>query len=222
MNNAIRYTTPTYAGLSADIQRGYPKVTPYVPTGVFTSYGVNFAKDAFLIRFATDSTAATALTPTLYGDNLAGVLASSATTFKLSTADYENPIVRNTLVATYDFGTFKLNYLMANNAQSGAKGGSIKTNTFGVKVPYEKFVFALSVGSGNFATNDSNATNVGSGSISDTTVGVYYSFDKSTTAYFLGSNGKTSVSTAGATNTAFSAGAAGSAVTSAFGLQYKF
>lgn len=222
-DNAIRYTSPSFSGISVDLQRGGIKAAPTDPKGIYTAYGVNYAQDKLLVRYVFDSTTATALAPTLYGDAFAGVLTTTGKAMNLSTKDYDNSLNRNVLAATYDFGSFKLNYLMSNVAQAGVKGGSLKTNTFGVKVPYEKFTFALSIGNGNYATNDTNTTNVASGSISDTTIGAYYNFDKSTQAYFLGSMGKNNVANVGATNsTNFTSGASGSTTTSAFGVRYNF
>lgn len=222
-DNAIRYTSPSFSGFSVDYQRGGIKAAPTAPKGIYTAYGVNYAKDALLVRYITDSTTATALAPTLYGDPFAGVLTTSGKAMTLSAVDYDASLNRNVLAATYDFGSFKLNYLMSNVGQAGAKGGSLNTNTIGVKIPYEKYTFALSWGVGNYATNSTNTTTVASGSISDTTIGAYYNFDKSTQLYFLGSMGKNKVDNAGTGNSSnFTSGTSGSTTTTAIGLRFNF
>jgi hypothetical protein len=71
----------------------------------------------------------------------------------------------------------------------------LSTNTIGIRIPFEKFTVAFSTGTGNVnsyttANTSASATNAkaGSGTIADSTLGIYYNFDKSTQAYVLKSN----------------------------------
>ena len=198
------------------------------------SYAIKFHKDnlkAALVhdetknalmgyKFAGLSNAGPSVTGTTSGllyyglagtnSNLSNGILSSAT-----------PIQRDIASVSYDFGKFSVNYLYAKSYQTGTYAGSNTTSTIGVKVPYEKFTVAFSAGTGTVdsysstAVADSSTTvptgRAKDGSISDTTLGVYYNFDKSTSVYLLKSN---SSSTVGYTD--------GSNQTVAIGARYNF
>ena len=108
-----------------------------------------------------------------------------------------------------------VNYIYARAfTTASGKVGSLTTNTFGLKVPLDQLTLALSYGVG---TLDSYTTAVasstaGDASLTDTTLGAYYAFDKSTSAYFVGS-----ITTIGS-----QAVQSGSVKTANIGLQYKF
>lgn len=107
---------------------------------------------------------------------------------------------------SYDAGVAKLVWIYAD---SGNSKGSLSTNTFGVRVPYNDYAFAVSYGSGSYQNNVTASTY---GTVSDTTLGAYYNFDKSTSFYML---------TSKATNQLASY-AKGYTNSTAIGLQYKF
>jgi predicted porin len=121
---------------------------------------------------------------------------------------------------TYDFGSFSTNYLFAKSYVIGKNAGSNTTNTFGVKVPYEKFVFALSYGAGSVSGGSVTAATAGyiygTANTKDRTLGVYYNIDKSTNIYLLSSN-STIIGTVGLT-----ANQDGRNTTTAIGARYNF
>ena len=86
-------------------------------------------------------------------------------------------------------------------------------------MPLDQLTLALSYGVG---TLDSYTTAVasstaGDASLTDTTLGAYYAFDKSTTAYFVGS-----ITSIGKQGSSLSSGQTGYVNTANIGLQYKF
>lgn len=133
-----------------------------------------------------------------------GQVAAKGTATTWASHSTTNPLKRDILVASYNFGPLTGSYIMANARIAGS--GEMSTNTIGVSVPYEKFKFALSVGSGSISSTYSSATN---GTLADTTFGTYYNFDKSTQAYFLYSQSTYSA-------------VVGTSTTAAFGARYNF
>ena len=133
-----------------------------------------------------------------------GQVAAKGSATKWAAHSTTNPLTRNILTASYDFGSFSGSYIMANASVSGS--GSMSTNTLGVSVPYDKFKFALSYGSGSIDSTTYTAT---SGTLTDTTFGTYYNFDKSTQAYLLYSQSTYSA-------------VAGTSTTVAVGARYNF
>ena len=82
---------------------------------------------------------------------------------------------------------------------------------------------ALSHGTGEYNHSAVTGTATVAGKISDTTLGLYYSFDKATSAYVLTSMGKNTPSvTTGAGATALDAGYTGESQTSTIGLRYNY
>ena len=124
-------------------------------------------------------------------------------------------------------GIAKLNYIMGNASTAGK--GEVKTNTVGVRVPFDQITVALSHGTGNYNNTATGSTTV-AGSFSDTTLGLYYSFDKATSAYLLTSVGKNtpSVNTTAAQNGGtgatqlFTADVTGESKTTTVGLRYNY
>ena len=223
-NNSIKYVSPKFGGFDLHIQQSFNEyASTYTnvgstanPNAEILSIALKFNKDNLRAAFVHDETknalmgfkfaglsnagpSTTGTTSGMLYYGLAGTTASLANGI-LSTA---TPIKRDIASVTYDFGTVSVNYLFAKSYQSGTYAGSNTTNTIGVKVPYEKFTFALSTGTGSVnsysdtAVADSSTTvptgRAKDGLISDTTVGIYYNFDKSTSVYFLGSQSTSSV-----------------------------
>ena len=88
--------------------------------------------------------------------------------------------------------------------------GSLTTNTLGLRIPLDSLTLAVSYGMG---TLDASSTSTAlDANLTDTTIGAYYAFDKSTSAYFVGS-----ITTIGS-----QAVQSGSVKTANIGLQYKF
>ena len=181
--------------------------------------------------FVHDSTANALMGYKFAGLSNAGVSTTGSTDYALyygmattpSLANTQNaitnPILRNIAAVNYDFEKFSVNYLYAKSYQEGDNAGSNTTNTFGVKVPYEKFTFAFSVGNGVIASPSTTGV-AGSpqttaptgrakdgGTFSDATLGVYYNFDKSTSVYLLTSSSKSDVGLYEGSNTTVAIGA---------------
>ena len=222
-NNAIKYISPEFAGFNLHIMQSFAEQASTSTTAgstsnasaEITSYGIKFHRDNLKAAFVHDETKNALMGYKFAGLSNAGVSTTGTTSGYLyygmaSTASLANailasatPVQRDIASVTYDFGNFSVNYLYAKTYQTGTYAGSNTTNTFGVKVPYEKFTFALSAGTGSVdsytstAVADSSTTvptgRAKDGNISDTTLGLYYNFDKSTSVYLLTSNSNSNV-----------------------------
>ena len=242
-NNSIKYISPKFGGFDLHIQQSFAE---YISTGKtvgstanayaeISSYAVKYNKDNLRAAYVHDETKSALMGYKFAGLSNAGPSTTGTTSGYLyyglpsTTASLANgilasatPIKRDIASVSYDFGILSVNYLYAKSWQTGTYAGSNTTNTFGVKIPYEKFTFALSTGTGSVNSYSSTAAadisttvptgRAKDGSISDTTVGIYYNFDKSTSAYLLTSQAKH-------TNTTY---AQGYTNTTALGVQYKF
>jgi len=107
-----------------------------------------------------------------------------------------------------------VNYIYARAyTTASSKSGYLNTNTLGLKIPLDPVTLALSYGMGklNSYTTATSST-AGDAKLNDTTLGAYYAFDKSASAYFVGS-----VTTIGNQTVQ-----GGSVKTANIGLQYKF
>ena len=237
-NNSIKYISPKFGGFDLHIQQSFAEYASTASTvgstanayAEIVSYAVKYNKDKLRAAYVHDETknalmgykfaglsnagpSTTGTTSGLLYYGLAGTTASLANGI-LSSA---TPIKRDIASVSYDFGILSVNYLYAKSWQTGTYAGSNTTNTFGVKIPYEKFTFALSTGTGSVnsysstAVADSSTTvptgRAKDGSISDTTVGIYYNFDKSTSVYFLGSQSTSSVGLYDGSNKTYALGA---------------
>jgi predicted porin len=217
-NNSIKYISPEFAGFNLHIMQSFNEYASTATTvgstanayAEITSYGIKFHKDNLKAALVHDETKNALMGYKFAGLSNAGVSTTGTTSGLLyygiaSGATLANgilasatPVQRDIASVTYDFGVFSVNYLYAKTYQTGTYAGSNTTNTLGFKVPYEKFTFALSTGTGTVdsytstAVADSSTTiptgRAKDGSISDTTLGVYYNFDKSTSVYLLTSN----------------------------------
>ena len=233
-NNAVKYTSPKFGPVTVDLMRGYGETnvgnTSGTPqTNEFKSLGVNFSQGPIQAKVIVDSTSNTALAYALPGEINKGVLSyTSGATSNVTTQNKTtmidksptDPLVRQFISLSYDLGIAKLNYIMGNASTTGK--GEVKTNTIGVRVPFDQVTFTMSHGTGNYNNTATGSTTV-AGSFSDTTLGLYYSFDKATSAYLLTSVGKNtpSVST-GAGTTALDAGYTGESNTTTLGLRYNY
>ena len=233
-NNAVKYTSPKFGPVTVDLMRGYGETnvgnTSGTPqTNEFKSLGVNFSQGPVQAKVIVDSTSNTALAYALPGEINKGVLSytsgatSNATTQNKTTmiaASSSDPLTRQLISLTYDMGIAKLNYIMGNASTAGK--GEVKTNTVGVRVPFDQVTFAMSHGTGSY-NNSATGTTTVAGSFSDTTLGLYYSFDKATSAYLLTSVGKNTPSvTTVSGSTALDAGTTGESNTATVGLRYNY
>ena len=235
-NNSIKYITPEYAGITGHFTAATNELASSKNISKFTSYAFKYHKGNLKAALVYDN-----LTNQVANYKFAGSVNAGVSKDAASFTSYGNTyggsgttvagagtsaITRNIASVSYDFGTFSTNYLYAKSFTKDAYAGSLTTNTSGIKVPYEKFTFAMSIGSGSvnsaFTTDNAaavtaadiakKASKIGDASIKDVTTGLYYNFDKSTQVYFLGS--KSSVSTGPAQ--------AGANTTMAIGARYNF
>ena len=224
-NNSLRLTSSKIQGFTASYLRGFAEVTDAggtAQTNDYNSFGINYNDGGALTgALVTDSIVNVAGKYKLPGyinkGTVSGDTPGAATAVQWATAGQNTPLKRTIGSLSYDFGIAKLNYIMANASVDGATGGTFNTNTFGVRVPMDQFTIALSYGSGAYTANAAaNAT----GTVSDTTFGAYYSFDKATSAYLLTSAGKNTTASAG--TAANGVVGSGSTKTTAIGLRYNF
>jgi len=261
-NNSIKYISPEFGGFNLHLQQSFAEQASTATAAATTantyaeikSIALKFHRDDLKValvhdetknalsgyKFAGLSNAGPSTTGTtgymLYLGLPSLATATSTTVAAFTTLGISTPIQRDIGSMSYDFGKFSINYLYAKSFQTGTYANSNTTNTFGVKVPYEKFTFALSVGAGTVSSysstavsSDGNVVNTAAtatfsysnattptgrakdGSISDTTLGIFYNFDKSTSVYLLSSTSNSSVGLKDGTNT-----------TTAFGARYNF
>lgn len=227
-NNSVKYTSPKFGPVTVDLMRGYGETnvgnTSGTPqTNEFKSLGVNFSQGPLQAKAVVDSTSYTDLQYALPGEvnkgvlNTTGAAQNKTTMIAKSAAD---PLTRQFIALTYDMGIAKVNYIMANASTAGK--GEVKTNTIGLRVPFDQVTVALSHGTGSY-NNSATGTTTVAGSFSDTTLGLYYSFDKATSAYVLTSVGKNTPSvTTGSGSTALDAGTTGESNTATVGLRYNY
>ena len=238
-NNSVRLTSTRIQGFQVSYLRGFGEKTDtggVIQDKDYKSFAINYNNHGALTgALVTDSITnidgkycmpgslnAGVMTVPAAGVSSAGAATAAGTcsptasgdlSTKWGTKGNDTPLTRTIASISYDLGVAKLNYLMANAAIDGANGGTFNTNTFGVRIPMDQFTLAMSFGSGSYtAKNAANKT----GSVSDTTLGGYYNFDKSTSVYLLTSLGKNTISSPVA--------AVGSATTTttAMGVQYKY
>lgn len=233
-NNALKYITPEMSGFTGHFMMNFnEQSSAYTPTtyatyanqAVFFSYGLKFNKDNFKAAVVHDSLSNTIMQYNFAGLNNAGVSAQSATSSTklaygyygaFSTSRPLAAIQRDIVSLSYDFGAASVNYLYAKAFQNGTYAASNTTNTYGIKIPFDKITLALSYGTGSvnsYNTAGTGTTNslAGDGTNTDTTFGAYYNFDKSTQAYFLFSNTTSTVGYVDGSNT-----------TTAIGARYNF
>ena len=221
-NNSLKYISPTFAGFNAHLMQNFSEANSSTAntnstTSVFTSYGVKYKSEKVQAAIMQDRLSTAYMGYKFAGLSNAGVSTTNLTQYALlyGGASLTTPIYRNIAAATYDFGMMSVSYIYASSFQKGSTPGNLQTNTFGIKVPYDKWVFAYGYGTGSL---DSAATSavIGTttadgrakdGSISDSTFGATYSFDKSTTAYLYFSRSTSSVGIYNGSNNTMAMGA---------------
>jgi predicted porin len=226
-NNAIKLVSPKFGPVSVEFMRGFNEVSKggsIANNNDFTSFGVNFQEGQLSAKAVWDALTNTALSYALPGEPNAGVLTSSTSGVSTPSKSVmirensSNPLQRLFTSVTYDMGIAKLNYIFG--AAYTESRGQVITNTFGIRVPMDKFSFALSTGMGSYSNAaDSGRAAAYEGKLSDTTFGAYYNFDKATSAYLLTSLSR---NTPTVSSTNFTADTVGETKTTAVGLRYNY
>jgi predicted porin len=223
-NNAVKLISPKFGPVNVEFMRGFSEVAQggSATSNEFTSWGVNFQEGQLSAKLVWDSLSNSALNYYLPGEPNAGSLNYSSLSDAKKTTMIANsttkPLQRAFASVTYDMGVAKVNYIFGGAYTEGK--GQVITNTFGIRVPMDQWTVALSTGMGNYTNADgNNGTATIAGKLSDTTLGAYYSFDKSTTAYLLTSLGR---NTPSVTSTYFTADTTGESKTTAVGLRYNY
>jgi predicted porin len=208
--NSVKYITPSFEGFTVHALVGLGESS----TLGYQSLAIKYQQDktkAAVIRDITSNAYGSMCTPgTNCTDGVAydgGTAGSSLVWGGSSTTK----VYRNVAAASYDFGPLAVNYIYAK-AYTITKAGSLSTHTVGLRMPVDQITFAMSFGAGTLDSYYSSGSYARDATLSDTTLGAYYAFDKSTSAYFLGS-----VTTIGSQTVQ-----AGSVKTASIGLQYKF
>ena len=225
-NNSVKYITPEFGGLTGHIMVSYAE-NPDTSTGSdFKSVGIKYNKDKLKFAILNDSLTNSKGSYRFAGIANAGVskdyiTANAGTQSKalVYAGSSTSTLYRDIASVSYDFGVFAANYIYAKSYASASNAGNLTTGTIGIRVPMDKFTFAISYGAGKVdsyqsadTSGSANNTKAGDGSITDRTIGIYYNFDKSTQVYFLGSNSSsTGVGYADGINQ-----------TTAFGVRYNF
>ena len=223
-NNAIKLISPKFGPVNVEFMRGFSEVAQggSGTANEFTSWGVNFQEGQLSAKLVWDSLSNSALNYYLPGEPNAGSLnyssLSDAKKTTMIASSTTKPLQRAFASISYDMGVAKVNYIFGGAYTEGK--GQVITNTVGIRVPMDQWTVALSTGMGNYTNADgNNGTATIAGKLSDTTLGAYYSFDKSTTAYLLTSLGR---NTPSVTSTYFTADTTGESQTTAVGLRYNY
>lgn len=223
-NNAVKLISPKFGPVNVEFMRGFSEVAQggSGTATEFTSWGVNFQEGQLSAKLVWDSLSNSALNYYLPGEPNAGSLnyssLSDAKKTTMIASSTTKPLQRAFASISYDMGVAKVNYIFGGAYTEGK--GQVITNTVGIRVPMDQWTVALSAGMGNYTNADgNNGTATIAGKLSDTTLGAYYSFDKSTTAYLLTSLGR---NTPSVTSTYFTADTTGESKTTAVGLRYNY
>lgn len=223
-NNAIKLISPKVGPVNVEFMRGFSEVAQggSGTATEFTSWGVNFQEGQLSAKLVWDSLSNSALNYYLPGEPNAGSLnyssLSDAKKTTMIASSTTQPLQRAFASISYDMGVAKVNYIFGGAYTEGK--GQVITNTVGIRVPMDQWTVALSAGMGNYTNADgNNGTATIAGKLSDATLGAYYSFDKSTTAYLLTSMGR---NTPSVTSTYFTADTTGESQTTAVGLRYNY
>ena len=223
-NNAVKLISPKFGPVNVEFMRGFSEVAQggSGTATEFTSWGVNFQEGQLSAKLVWDSLSNSALNYYLPGEPNAGSLnyssLSDAKKTTMIASSTTKPLQRAFASISYDMGVAKVNYIFGGAYTEGK--GQVITNTVGIRVPMDQWTVALSAGMGNYTNADgNNGTATIAGKLSDATLGAYYSFDKSTTAYLLTSMGR---NTPSVTSTYFTADTTGESKTTAVGLRYNY
>jgi len=216
-NNAIKYISPELAGFSIHGMMNFAENASNVTaSSAFTSVGAKFQNSdkKFKANLLVDQITVQDLSYILPGTQNVTLTGATSTGTTITIAEFSvtssssasnSALVRTVGAMSYDFENIYVSYIYAKAAIGSIR--SISTNTFGVRIPYDNFKFGLSYGNGSISS-DTTAAADGT-TVTDTTFGAYYNFDKSTSAYFLYSNSTWSYQSS-------------SSVTSALGVRYNF
>jgi len=218
--NSVKYITPEFSGFTGHALISFGEVITGSTAGSYTSLAAKYHNDKLKAAVVYEEVGNAKGSFCAPGQNCTDGVAKdgqSATvkgTALIWGGAANSKVYRTVGALSYDLGSFVVNYIYAKayTTVSGYKG-NVSTNTFGVKVPVDKFVFGLSYGTGKVDSyTTSSSTNLGDGILNDITLGAWYNFDKSTSVYFLGSN----------TSITKQVIQAGSVKTGNIGIQYKF
>jgi predicted porin len=214
--NSVKYITPSFSGFTLHALGALGEGNTR-----YQSLAIKYQQDnikAAIVRDSTENAKGKLCAP---GTNCTDGVAYDGSTVGNSNSlvwggSDTDKVFRNIAAASYDFGPVVLNYIYAKAYTTAAsKTGSLTTHTVGLKVPVDQITLALSAGTGSldsYTTASASSLTAGDARLSDTTVGAYYAFDKSTSAYFVGS-----LTTIGSQSVQ-----SGSVKTANIGLQYKF
>ena len=230
-NNSIKYISPSWGGFELHLQKSFSEQPSSVAVNgttantfaEFKSMALKYKSNTFKAMLVHDETQNALMGYKFAGLSNAGISTTGTTDYAHyyampgttdagftpanTTLAISTPIQRDFVTTTYDFGQCLINYLYAKSYQTGTYAGSNTTHTLGIKVPWDQFTAALSLGTGHLtsytgstavsgSTNTAATTPSGrakSGSFSDATLGLYYNIDKSTFVYLIGSDSASSV-----------------------------
>ncbi len=192
-NNSLKYISPEISGFTVHLHKGFSDTASGPNT--FTSAGVKFHKDNLRAAFVQDKLENAAASYRFAGIMNAGpskegstVVTGQSSTALVYAGSVTSDIKRQIGSVSYDFGSFSANYLYAKSYVGSSNVGSLTTNTMGIKVPYDKLVFATSFGKGmvdSYNTGNASSSLAKDGALYDWTTGVYYNIDKATNVYIL-------------------------------------
>jgi len=216
-NNSIKYNSPSFSGFTGHAMMNFGEqsslATCTISCASITSFALKYSSDKLKGAYVHDSITHTLMQAKfggIAGDGVSGAGTALFYGTKTAWAAGMDPVQRDIVTFSYDFGPALVSVISANTYQDSS--GSNTTMTYGVKIPYEKFTLAYSYGTGSVdSVQSASTTTAGDGSLTDTTLGIYYNFDKSTQAYILMS---TSTSTVGLYE--------GSGTVTALGARYNF
>ena len=216
--NSVKYITPEFQGFTGHFLFALGEGNKR-----YQSLAVKYQQDKFkavLVRDITENVEAKMCVP---GLNCTDGVAKDTYTAMNKTASplkwggsATDKLFRNIAAASYDFGYATANYIYAQ-AYTVGNAGSLTTNTLGLRIPLDSLTLAVSYGMGTLDSYYSTGDYAKDANLTDTTLGAYYAFDKSTTAYFVGS-----ITSIGKQGSSTSNGQMGYVNTANIGLQYKF
>jgi len=216
-NNAIKYISPEFGGFTLHLMQSFAEkastVAVAAPTlgsansfSEFTSVGLKYKGENLTAAFLHDQTTYIQQGYKFAGVTNAGVSATTVPTSYnsvmlygasgTSTTGYLEATQRDIIAFNYNIDGTILSYIYGKSYQSG--GGSNTTSTIGFRKAFDKLTLAYSYGTGAIDSKGSAVSGLtntlaSDGTITDSTLGAYYNFDKSTQAYMLYSHSTSSV-----------------------------
>jgi predicted porin len=178
-DDLLTYSTPKFAGFSADVQIGLgstPKETSAVGVvsssndgkkGDSQSVGLNYVNGPLAIKFGTET-----VKSTVKDIKVAGYSVAKATAVE----DFKN----DALGASYDLGMAKLFFVNTKSKQgTEATKVTFDSNNLGVRVPMGAFTFNANVSEGKAKFTNSTTK----ADMSGVQLSVWYALNKETTIY---------------------------------------